>query len=139
MRFTITHQGVPVGELELPSGGERVAVPVDPLPAYESIRPLVRAASIALSQVALAGTGETALPPVRSQTALHRGAELGRALELRDATGALVPTDFIDLTDWPGGEPAVAAIVGLRDSHAARPAVERPLRRDGTDSVPPAG
>ena len=139
MRLTITHQGVPVGEVELPTAGERVAVPVVPLPAYESIRPLVRAASVALSQVALAGSGEMALPPVRSQTVLHRAAELGRALELRDAAGALVPTDFIDLTDWPGGEPAVAAIVGLRDSHAARPAVERPPPLGGADSAPPAG
>jgi hypothetical protein len=139
MRFTITHQGVPIGEVELPAGGEWVAVPVSPLPAYESIRPLVRAASVALSRVALAGAGETALPQIRSQTTLHRAAELGRALELRDAAGALVPTDFIDLTDWPGGEPAVAAIVGLRDSHAARPAVERPPTLGGSDSVPPAG
>jgi len=137
--FTITYQGVPIGRLEFPAAGERVAVAVTPLPAYDAVRSLVREASVALSSVALAGSGEAAGPQLRSQTALRRAAELGRALELRDAAGALVPTDFIDLTDWPGGHPEVAAIVGLRDSHAGVRAVVRPPGIGGTDAIPPAG
>jgi hypothetical protein len=29
-----------------------------------------------------------------------------------------VPVDFIELTDWPGGTPEVAAFIRLRDAHA---------------------
>lgn len=134
---TITREGVPIGRVELPADGERVAAAVIPLPAYEAIRSLVRAASVALSTVVVGGTTTTAADQAPIQTLLRRAAELGRALELRDATGALVPTDFIDLTEWPGGHPEVAAIVGLRDSHAGvRATVRQPARRDA-DAVPP--
>ena len=53
MQFTITHEGVPVGIVALKETGEYMIVPVVPLPAYESVRKSVRAASIALADVAL--------------------------------------------------------------------------------------
>jgi hypothetical protein len=137
--YTITHRGVPVGTVELPPSGERVTVAVTPLSAYEAIRPLVRRASRALTAVALGTPGVPALQPLASETALGRAAELGRALELRDADGALVPTDFIDLTDWPGGAPEVAAIIGIRDSHARQPAASPVPRIADSGAQPPAG
>jgi hypothetical protein len=136
---TITYRGAPIGTLELPPAGERVAVAVTPLSGYEAIRPLVRQASRALTAVTLGTPGAPAMRPLASETTLGRAAELGRALELRDAAGALVPTDFIDLTDWPGGSPEVAAIIGLRDSHAGDPApAPTPSMRD-SNAGPPAG
>ena len=136
---TITYRGVPTGTVVLPPSGERIAVGVTPLSGYDAIRPLVRQASRALSAVALGARGGSELRPLASETALGRGAELGRALELRDRAGALVPTDFIDLTDWPGGTPEVAALIGLRNSHAREPAIApAPLVGDSAAEPPEA-
>ena len=130
MQFTITHEGVPVGIVELKEPGEYMVVPVVPLPAYEALRKSVRAASIALADVALAAGSSP-----RTSEALRRGADLGRVLELHDHAGALVPTDFIELTEWPGGEPPIAAMLRFRASHARVSAkvVPLPRRERGTD------
>lgn len=136
---TITHRGVPVGTVELPPSGERVTVAVTPLAGYAAIRPLVRRASRALAAVVLGAPGAPARRPLASETALGRAAGLGRALELRDSAGALVPTDFIDLTDWPGGAPQVAAIISLRDSHARQAAPSPAPRIADSGAEPPAG
>ena len=69
MQFTITHHGVPVGTTEFTMAAERFVVPVRPLPGYTAIRPLVRAASVALAGVALSGTASV------ESGALRRGAE----------------------------------------------------------------
>jgi hypothetical protein len=50
----------------------------------------------------------------------------------------MVPTDYIELTDWPGGEPAVAAFIRLRDAHAGVPARVPPPPVGGTDAQAPA-
>ena len=120
--YTITHHGVPVGTAELPSDGDRMTVAVEPLPAYAAIQPLVRDASCALADVALGRSGDMG--------ALRRAAALGRDLELRDPAGALVPADFIELTEWPSGAPQVAAFIQLREAHAPVPA-RLPLGRSG--------
>lgn len=128
--YTVTHQGVPIGVIELPSDADRVTVAVDPLPAYAAVRPIVLRASSALADVAL-GRAANAF-------ALQEAAELGRVLELRDASGVLVPVDFIELTEWPGGNIEFAAFVRLRDSHALMPATVRPRPRGDSDSAAPA-
>ena len=122
--FLITHRGVPIGTVELPCEGDRFTVEVQPLAAYTAIQPFVREASGALADVAL-GRSANAL-------ALNSAAALGRALELRDVTGALVPVDFIELTDWPGGTPAVAAFIRVRETHA--PMLARMPEQPRTDS-----
>lgn len=135
---TISHNGVPVGFVALPLRGERFTLPVQPLPAYAAIQSRVRAASAALADVALGSTADAG--------ALHDAILLGRALELRDATGTLVPVDYIELTHWPGGSPEVAAFIRIREAHApvlARVSLEprggsdaSPLRKDaGVDGV----
>ena len=132
MRFTITHHGVPVGTTEFTTAGERIVVGVRPLSGYAAIRPLVRAASVALAGVALGGDQSV------ESVALRRGAELGRALELRDEAGALVPVDYVELTEWPGGNPEVAAMLRLRDAHAPVPASVHPAPRGGSGTSSPA-
>lgn len=66
MVYTIRHRGVPIGTLDLLPAGERAAVAITPLGAYEAIRPLVRAASRALSAVALGGSPTPGLQPFAS-------------------------------------------------------------------------
>ena len=130
MDYMITHHGVPIGIVELPREGERFTVAVRPLPAYQALSALVRAASIALANVALNQPADA--------MALARASSQGRALELRDRAGALVPADFIELTEWPGGTPEVAAFIRLRDAHAPVPALV-PRRGDaGSGAVTPA-
>ena len=129
-QYTVTHQGVPIGIIELPADADRVTVALDPLPAYAAVQPMVRRASSALADVAL-GRPTNAI-------ALQEAAGLGRTLELRDASGALVPVDFIELTEWPGGNIEFAAFVRLRDSHAIVPAKVRTTPRGDLDFSAPA-
>jgi hypothetical protein len=122
---TISHNGVPVGLVVLPPDGERFTLPVQPLRAYAAIQSRVREASASLADVALGNPADA--------SALHDAILLGRALELRDATGALVAVDYIELTDWPGGNPEVAAFIRVREVHAPVPAWVRPQPRGGSD------
>ena len=125
---TITLRGVPIGEAAFDPAGELITVPVHTLPAYGAIRPIVRAASLALADAALGRDGST--PDLRA------GAELGRSLELRDQSGALIAADFVDLTEWPGGNPEVAAIIRLRHAFGPVPAVvDTPPRAAGGGAV----
>jgi hypothetical protein len=128
MKCTVTHQGVPIGTVELPSSGDYFTVGVVPLGAYAAIQSLVRSASVALADVALGREANT--------VALQSAAALGRALELRDSSGAFVPVDFIELTEWPRGTPEIAAFIRLRQAHASLPAPLRP-GRDGDPATAP--
>jgi hypothetical protein len=140
--FTITHTGVPVGTVELTradtSAAEQIACAVMPLPGYSPIQPIVRAASEALRNLLPTGPPADRGTELHAERALGRGAELGRTLELRDATGLLVPTDFIELSEWRGGNPEIAALIRFRLSHAAVPARLPPREADGTDAQAPA-
>lgn len=133
--FTITHHDVPIGLIEALPATERITVGVQPLPGYAPMQEVVRAASRALADTAL---GTVGAEHAHAMHALRHGAELGRALELRDATGAPVPTDYIELTDWPTGEPAVAALIRLRDAHANVAARVPPRPAGGADAASPA-
>jgi len=132
--FTITHRGVPIGIVELDSAVERAAVAVAILPAYESLRPIVRAASDALRTAAV-GPGES---DIVSRSALQQGVALGKDLELIDRAGELVPTDFIELGEWPGEDPEVRAWIGFRGVPAQRAARRSPPKKQGPESAPPA-
>ncbi len=130
--FTISLRGVPVGVAEFVPVSDLIAVAVHPLPGYDAVRPTVRAASGALADAAIGRVADTP-----RDEALRRGAELGRLLELRDRAGALVPTDFIDLTEWPNGSPEVAAMIRFREAHAAVPASLRVQPVRGADARSP--
>jgi hypothetical protein len=140
--FTITHQGVPIGTVELAradtSGAEQIACAVFALPGYAPIQPIVRAASEALRNLLPVGPPADLGTTLAAERALSRAAELGRVLELRDATGLLIPTDFIELSEWRGGNPEVAALIRFRLSHAAVPARLPPHESGGSDAAAPA-
>ena len=59
MRYTIMHQGVPVGHVDLPSG-EIVAGQVKPLPALDPLRPVIEPGSAALLAVGFFGAAAAA-------------------------------------------------------------------------------
>jgi len=119
MRYTIAHQGVPIGTVELQREAEHVtAGDVRPLPAYAAIQPAVRAATRALRNLGFSGPATERVSAERGMSALGDGAVLGRTLELRDERGNPVPVDFIDLTDWSGAEPEIVAFVRFREAAA---------------------
>ncbi len=132
--FTITHRGVPIGTVELDSAEERAAVAVVILPAYEALHPIVRAASDALRAAAVR-PGES---DIVSRSALQQGVTLGKDLELIDRAGELVPTDFIELGEWPGEDPEVRAWISFRGVPARRGARRSPPKKEGPESAPPA-
>jgi hypothetical protein len=132
-QFAISHRGVPIGTVDLSLWQQQVAVAVTPLPAYESIRALVRTASQALREAAVSSQ-----PDVSLQAALNTGAQLGRDLELRDEVGDLVPTDFIELTEWPDETPEVRAWIGLRAVPTGKGASYPPRTTGGSGAAPAA-
>ena len=139
MRYTITHRGVPIGITDVQPASEPVVVaPVVRLPAYASLSSTVRAASLALADAALAHSTAVGGTSSGREGVFARAAALGRELELRDANGALVPADFIELTEWPGGNPEVAALIRFRDSHAGVPASVRRQPLGGAGEGEPA-
>lgn len=142
MSFTITHNGVPVGTIELTradtSGAEQIVCGLMPLPGYAPIQPIVRAATEALRNLLPVGPPADHRTEIAAERALGQGAELGRALELRDPTGLLMPTDFIELSEWQGGTPEVAALIRFRLSHAAIPARLPSRDTSGGDAAAPA-
>jgi hypothetical protein len=126
VRYTISHQGVPIGSAELTLGDAITIGAVTPLAAYEAIRPLVRDATAALRAIGFPEPSEDAAP-IDDPTVLARAAALGRALELRDERGTVVTTDFVELMEQvaPDGS---SPIVWVRSRHAAAalPAVQTP-------------
>jgi len=132
--FTITHRGVPIGTVELEAAEERAAAAVVTLPAYEAIRPIVLAAAHALRAATIGASEGNEV----SRSALQQGVALGRDLELIDRNGELVPTDFIELGEWPGEDPRVRAWIGFRGVAAHRVARRSPPKKRGPESAPPA-
>jgi len=55
MRYTITHTGVPIGEVDLDLSAELAAADVLPLAGYEAIRPDVQAVTIAMDVLGFMG------------------------------------------------------------------------------------
>lgn len=126
MRYTIEHQGVPVGIVEVMPGAELTAADVQPLPGYAAIQPLVRTATDALRNLGFIGPVAEPTSSARGADALAAAGALGGRLELRDERGAMVPVEAIDLTDWPGSENEVVAFITFGDAGATVPAPLRP-------------
>jgi hypothetical protein len=99
VQFTITHRGIPLGEVELAATKPINHVDFRPLSAYTDI-------STVVSQARRAMRGELFLPGMSKEAgeaAFERAMSAWRALnaelELRDAEGRLVPTTAIELLD----------------------------------------
>src|SRR5262249_3975821 len=93
------------------------------LPAYAAVRTLVRAATSVLASLGVLGAAATREPLADGRDAVRTVAALGRQLELRSATGTVVPTDFIDIADAPGTYPSLFAWIHRRESKATIPAI----------------
>ena len=123
-RFTIMRYGVPIGTAEIDPASDVATVAITPAPGYEAIRALARETGEALEAsgffgAAFATAAAAHVPSERRSAALDAGARFGSTLELRDVTGKLVPTTFIELAEWPGRQPETVAWVGFRASVAS--------------------
>ena len=133
--FSITHEGVPIGRIDLDPSQRRTEAVVALLPAYDAIRPIVQATTRALLRASAAYVAEPHAAPLNPE---NHVTDLGKRLELLDTMGQLVPTDFIELRDWSVEVSQVHALVGFRTVPAGRPANTVAPRREGPDSAPPA-
>jgi hypothetical protein len=143
MRVTILHQGIPIGVGDLAVDGTFAGGEVNPLPGYKAIQPTVRQAWRAMSNLGYLPPGPGAAGGVNTagdaagREAFERAAVVSRALELRDARGALIPTEWVELTD--GGEGSdVSLMAEISIAAAAAPARPRPHPRGDADSSAPA-
>lgn len=114
MQFTVTHQGVPLGRAELTPNGLAVAE-LAPLPAYESVRGTIRAASEFVWRMGVLADQSQPAGVTLDPAALGRAASL--PLELRDQAGAAVSADYINILEYP--DPADAPLVVARFGHAS--------------------
>ena len=126
MRYSIVHDGIPVGFVDL-APGELVAGRVTPTPAFDPLRATLRAASDALLTLGFFaaatpkgqnGGGEA----LRAAAALH--------FDLLDDSGQLTPATFVNVIEAPDG--GLVALVRFGHAHAPVPATFRlSARHDG--------
>lgn len=114
MHFTVTHHGVPLGMAELTPTGFAVAR-LAPLPAYDSVRGTVRAASEFLWRMGVLADQSPPAVVSLDKVALSRAASL--PLELRDQAGAALSADYINILEFP--DPADAPLLVARFGHAS--------------------
>jgi hypothetical protein len=131
MPYTNTHQGVPILATDQRSAENLSGVNWRPLPAFDALRPVVRARWDALKPNPAGGHAGR-------ERALHAGAQLTAALELRDARGALIPTESIELRDLPEAPARVLVKVQLGESLAGKPALRPPRAGQAGDGAPEA-
>jgi len=125
MRFSVNHDGVPVGFVEL-SEGELVAGTLTPVAALDVLRPTIRAGSDALLALGFFGAASGAALN-GAGTALRAAADL--RFELVDIEGRVAHATFVNLIEAPDG--GVVVIARLSHASAATPAfVSSPLRTD---------
>ena len=137
MKYTIEHQGVPVGTIELKAHNDLAAADVEPLAGYVTIEPVVRAATTALRNLGFRGPVANVASNASESTVLRAAATLGRQLELRDERGAAVAVDFIDMTDWSEKEREIVAFITFRDASAHVSTPLTPAAQHAHDSVRP--
>jgi hypothetical protein len=126
MWCTVTFHGVPIGTVELEEY-ELTSGIMEPLAAYQAVRPTVRRGSAALLSVGFYGTaaltageGEPAAIEALSEAAAMR-------FELLDERGEQLEADFVNLIE-PPDEETVVVIARFRGAAAGVPA-RRPSRR----------
>lgn len=126
LNCTISHRGVPIGTVDLRTTVDLVTAEFTPFAAFDAWRDLAAAVGQALRDAGLFGRDaapESALAPGRRSAALDEGASWGRDLELRNESGALVPTTFIEVAEVPGEVPTLyVAWIGFHTAGAAVPA-----------------
>jgi hypothetical protein len=112
MRYSILHHGIAVGTVELAVDGGKAKGVVSVLPAYETIRALVRRATSVVSEV----RDHSKLARSERRERFREAAELTRELALRDETGHTVASDYIVLRDSSDAEPPMLTAMGVREN-----------------------
>jgi hypothetical protein len=135
MRYSLLAHGVPLGTVDL-EAEDLTAGSLEPLPAYDAMRPLVQAASEALLAAGFFGVATSERLSWPERRALQEAAAM--PLELRTPTGQEVATTFINLLHAPGESDPVVLV---RFGHAAATIVATArlrLRNDGGENEPAA-
>jgi len=96
VRFTVTHEGVPIGKVELEIGARQGIGSLEPSPAYESIAPTLREVKslgghALVELLVLPVDEEPSIPALRPAAALR--------FELWDELGVYVPAAVVRLVD----------------------------------------
>ena len=132
MRFSVMHEGVPVGFVEL-SSGELVAGRLAPLPALDPLRDTIRDGSTALLALGFFGAA-TAAGRNGAGASLRAAASL--RFELFDERGDLVPATFVNLIEPPDG--GLVVLTRFGHSHALVGASLPPVVRSTSGGETPA-
>jgi hypothetical protein len=133
LQCTITRHGVPIGSIDIAEAVSVVTAEFTPLPVFSPWRRLAAAVGEALRSTGLFGQEPMVTSSIASDrrtAALDEGASWGRDLELRDRSGTLIATSFIEIAEVPGEDPLFyVAWIGFRAGGTGIPAtLERPRR-----------
>ena len=131
MRFSVVHEGIPVGFVELASG-ELVAGQLTPLPALDPLRDTIRSGSNALLALGFFGAA-TAAGQNGAGASLRAAAAL--QFDLVDARGELSPATFVNVLEPPDGGLVVLARLG--HAHATVGAALPTKLRDASGRAEP--
>jgi hypothetical protein len=112
VRFSVVHEGIPVGFVELGSG-ELVAGPLSPLPALDPLRDTIRDGSNALLALGFFGA---ATPAGQNGAGASLRAAAALRFDLFDERGDLSPATFVNVIEAPDG--GVVVIARLAHAHA---------------------
>jgi len=132
VRFSVLHEGIPVGVVELGSG-ELVAGQLTPLPALDPLRDTIRNGSNALLALGFFGAA-TAAGQNGAGASLRAAAAL--QFDLVDARGELSPSTFVNVLESPDGGLVVLARRG--HAHAIVGATLPPTTRDASGHAQPS-
>ena len=132
MRFSVLHEGIPVGFVEL-APGELVAGHLTPLPALDPLRDTIRDGSDALLALGFFGAA-TAAGQNGAGASLRAAAAL--QFDLVDARGELSPSTFVNVLESPDGGLVVLARLG--HAHAIVGAKMPAQPRDGSGHADPS-
>jgi hypothetical protein len=106
MRITVLHRGTPIGVADLSVEPPFAFGRLEPLPSYETLRPVFQEEARALRNCGFlppdggAVGGVDAEGDAAGKAAVARAAAVCRELELRDAAGAVVAMESIGVSDW---------------------------------------
>lgn len=133
MQFSVVHDGIPVGFVEL-APGELVAGQLTPLPALDPLRDTIRDGSNALLALGFFGAATAA-----GQNGVGASLRAAAALEfdLVDARGELNPSTFVNVLESPDGGLVVLARLG--HAHASIGAKLPDIGRGASSHARPQG
>jgi len=133
VRFSVMHEGVPVGFVELASG-ELVAGQLTPLPSLDPLRDTIREGSNALLALGFFGA---ATPAGQNGAGASLRAAAALQFDLVDERGELRPSTFVNILEPPDGGLVVLARLG--HAHATVGAKLPPAVRDTSAHARPEG